>query len=91
MVVIVTMIVRGAGEGFEHIFQSGGVAERQDMAVAVRRQRFAIPVAHQAACTFDHRHQRGEIIALQARFDDDVEEARREQAVIIAIAAIDRP
>ena len=46
-----------AGERLDHILKSCRIAHRQDMAIAVRVQRLAIPVAHGAARPFDDREQ----------------------------------
>ena len=48
------------------------------------------PVGHDAARAFDHRHQRHEVVDIEIRLDDQVDEAHRQQAVAIAVAAIDR-
>ena len=54
-------------------------------------QRIAVPVADSAARTFDHRHQRCPVVQLEIGLADDIDMARGEQGVIVAIAAHDHP
>ncbi|PAV93606.1 hypothetical protein WR25_13821 [Diploscapter pachys] len=75
----------------QHVVRPRRVADRQHMARARRGQRVAVPVAHSSARALDHRHQRRKVIQLQPGFRDHVEMPARQQPVIVAIAAIDRP
>ena len=65
-----------AGQRLEDILDPRRVARGDDVARAGGGQRVARPVAHPPARALDHRHQRGEIVELQAGLDDDVEMAR---------------
>src|SRR5437899_12988903 len=46
-----------------------------------------LPGSDHPARGFDNRNQRLDVVSLQRRFDDDVDQAHREQAIRIAIAA----
>ncbi len=59
--------------------------------MAVPAQRIAGPVAHRSARAFDDGHQCGEIVQLEAAFDHQIDMPRRDQAVIVTVAAIDQP
>lgn len=87
MVMVVFVPVR---QRFQHVIRPCGIAERDHPAVAFRRQRIARPVAHPAARTLHHRHQRGNVVQLQASFHHDVDMAGRQQRIVIAVPAPDR-
>ena len=63
------------------------VATGDDPAVGGEPERSALPVGELAAGTLDHRDDRREVVRLEARLDDEVDEARGDQGVGIAIAA----
>ncbi len=79
-----------AGECFEDIFKPRGVAERDDIAVALSVKRLARPIAHHPAGTFDDGDKRGEVMELEAALDDEVNVAAREQRIIVTVAAPDQ-
>ena len=58
--------------------------------VAVRVSGLPVPVAHRPAGAFDHRHQRGEIVAASAPPRTPGRDGRGEQRVIVAVAAPER-
>ena len=53
-------------------------------------ERPALPVGEAPAGALDHRHQRHEVVGLQAGLDDQVGEAHGQQAVGVAVAAVHR-
>ena len=75
------------GQPLKHILKPRRVAERDDMALACGIQRFARPVAHQAACAFDDGDECRKVMDFKASLNDDVDMPAGEQAIIIAIPA----
>ena len=63
------------------------VAGDHDTAVRCNRERRAPPVGGDPAGPFDDRQHRTEIVGLQARFNNEVDEPVRQQAVGIAVGA----
>ena len=81
-----------AGQRFDdRILQPRRIAQRDNVAVGAGMQRIAVPVAHRAAGAFDHRHQRRPIVQLEPGLANEIEMARGEQRVIVAIAAHHHP
>ena len=76
-----------AGKRLYNVVHARRITGRDHLADAVGGQRVAGPIAHPPAGALHHRHQCREIMELEPGFDDDVEMAARQAAVIIAIAA----
>ena len=58
-----------------------------DDAAALGR-RLAVPGRDAPAGALDDRHQRDDVVGLEAGLDDEVDEARRQQAIAVAVAAV---
>ena len=70
----------------KHVFQPRRIAQCDHTTITVRIERIALPVAHQPARAFDHRHQRSEVIKLEVGFYHQVDMAARDQRIIVAIS-----
>ena len=60
------------------------------MALAFARQWLALPVPHDSACPFDDRYKCRKVMEFEPGFNHKVNLANRDQAVVIAISAIER-
>src|SRR5471032_3000865 len=74
----------------EHVHRGAmhrGVAGGEHGAGGVHVEVLAVPVGDDTASALDDRHEGGEVVELQAVLDHEVDMARGEQAVGIAVAA----
>src|SRR5260221_2371530 len=76
-----------AGQRRDGILEPRRIAQCQDIAVAPRMQRFAIPVADGTPGALDHRHQRGPVVQLEVGLADQIDMAGGKQRIIVAVSA----
>ena len=62
------------------------VAGRDDASAGMRRA--ALPGGHDPAGAGDDRHQRKHVVGFELRFDDEIDVARRQHAIGVAVAAV---
>ena len=74
----------------EHLGVAARIARRDDAPRAVCAHGAALPVAQHAACAGEDWTDRRPVVQLHARLDHDVEAAARDEAILVAVAAVRR-